>query len=77
MRKLTSILLDITSQETVGSLSRTVNNIQFDSRKVGKDDIFVAVRGTQADGHNYIEKAILLGASVIICEALPKNYTTN
>jgi len=77
VRRLTNILLNIRLQETVGSLSRTVNKIEFDSRKVEKDDIFVAVRGTQADGHTYIEKAIKLGAHVVICETFPEKLHEN
>ncbi len=77
MRRLTNILLNIRPQETAGSLSRTVNKIEFDSRKVEKDDIFVAVRGTQADGHAYIPTAIAKGASVIVCEKTPRDKAQN
>ena len=45
--------------------------IQFNSRKVEKGDLFVAVRGTQVDGHDYIPDAIAQGASAIVCETLP------
>jgi len=45
-----------------------ISSIVFDSRKVEKDCIFVATRGTQVDGHNYISTAIEQGASVIVCE---------
>jgi len=50
-----------------------VNSIVFDSRKVQENDVFVAQKGVQVDGHLYINKAILLGAIVIICENLPEN----
>ena len=49
----------------------SVNNIVFDSRKIEKDDVFVAQKGVSVDGHLYIEKAISLGAIVIICEEFP------
>jgi UDP-N-acetylmuramoyl-L-alanyl-D-glutamate--2,6-diaminopimelate ligase len=49
-----------------------VNSVQFDSRKVAMDDVFVAVRGLVSDGHDYIEKAVNSGAKAIICEALPE-----
>jgi len=51
--------------------SLLVHAIVFDSRKVTANDIFVATRGTQVDGHQYIDKAIALGAKIIICEELP------
>ncbi|NIJ44143.1 UDP-N-acetylmuramoyl-L-alanyl-D-glutamate--2,6-diaminopimelate ligase [Wenyingzhuangia heitensis] len=49
-----------------------VSAIAFDSRKVVKDTLFVAQKGVHVDGHQYIEKAISLGASVIVCEEMPE-----
>lgn len=77
MRRLTNILLNIRPINVSGSLTRMVNDIHFDSRKVKQGDVFVAIRGTQVDGHTYIEKATQLGASVIVCEVLPKGLTPN
>lgn len=51
--------------------------IEFDSRKVGAGDLFVAVVGTISDGHDFIEKAIELGASIIVCERLPETLNEN
>jgi len=48
-----------------------VNAIRFDSRQVKRGDLFVAQRGTHVDGHDYISKAIALGACVVVCEQLP------
>ncbi|ESU23306.1 UDP-N-acetylmuramoylalanyl-D-glutamate--2,6-diaminopimelate ligase [Flavobacterium enshiense DK69] len=48
-----------------------MNKIEFDSRKIVSDDVFVAIKGTISDGHDFIEKAISLGAAVIICETFP------
>ncbi|MGL4852216.1 MAG: UDP-N-acetylmuramoyl-L-alanyl-D-glutamate--2,6-diaminopimelate ligase, partial [Phocaeicola sp.] len=48
-----------------------VTGIQIDSRLVKEGNLFVAIKGTQADGHNYMEKAIELGAKAIVCETLP------
>ena len=45
--------------------------IQFNSRKVEPGDLFVAVRGTQVDGHDYIPDAVAQGAAAIVCETLP------
>jgi UDP-N-acetylmuramoyl-L-alanyl-D-glutamate--2,6-diaminopimelate ligase len=47
--------------------------LNFDSRKIEENDVFVAIRGTVSDGHDYIEKAINLGAiAVIVCDTLPQ-----
>lgn len=73
MRRLSNLLSDISTIKVSGSLDKSVNEIHFDSRAVKENDVFVAVRGTQADGHTYIEKATLSGASVIVCEQLPEN----
>lgn len=45
-----------------------IHSLQHDSRQVSEDDVFIALRGLQSDGHNFIEKAIKQGASVVICE---------
>ena len=56
-----------------GNIAIKINEIHFDSRSVGVNDVFVAQRGWQVDGHDYIEKAISNGASVVVCEALPNS----
>ena len=71
MRNLVDLLYKVSISETIGSTKVEVNNIQFDSRKVSNDDVFVAVNGVTVDGHQYIEKAIGLGAKAIVCEVLP------
>ena len=48
-----------------------VSSITFDSRKVKKDSLFIAIRGTAVDGHDFIAQAIEAGAISIICEELP------
>ena len=72
MKILKDILYKVTINAVVGSTSTTVNKIEFDSRKVETDDVFIAIRGTLADGHNYIEKAIKDGATSIVCAVLPE-----
>ena len=57
--------------EVVGNEETEVTGIEIDSRKVTKGSAFVAMRGTQTDGHDYIDKALELGASTIICERMP------
>jgi len=73
MKKLGQILSGNDALEVIGSLDAVVSDITFDSRQVKKGSCFIAVRGTQADGHGYIDKAIELGALVIVCESLPEN----
>ncbi|MEP7070928.1 MAG: UDP-N-acetylmuramoyl-L-alanyl-D-glutamate--2,6-diaminopimelate ligase [Verrucomicrobiota bacterium] len=52
----------------VGSLDREVEGIAYDSRRVQKDSLFVAVRGGQSDGHRFVDEAVAKGASVIVAE---------
>jgi UDP-N-acetylmuramoyl-L-alanyl-D-glutamate--2,6-diaminopimelate ligase len=54
-------------------MNATVSGICFDSRKVKEGFLFVAVKGTTSDGHDFIRKAIELGATVIVCENLPES----
>lgn len=73
MKSLNEILSGIEILESVGDLSVQVGGIQFDSRKVKSGDLFVAVKGTHVDGHQFIGKAVELGASAIVCELMPEN----
>ena len=68
---LKDILYKVAIEAVKGSTDIEVNKIEFDSRKIVSDDVFVAIKGTVSDGHDFIEKAINLGATVIICETLP------
>ncbi len=76
MRKLQDILYKVHLKEVHGSTNVIVNDIQIDSRKITKGSVFVAIRGEQTDGHKFFDKAIELGAAVIVCETLPKNFVT-
>ncbi|WP_300569961.1 UDP-N-acetylmuramoyl-L-alanyl-D-glutamate--2,6-diaminopimelate ligase [Flavobacterium sp.] len=68
---LKEILYKVALEVVHGSTDVDVNNIHFDSRKIESNDVFVAIRGTVSNGHDFIEKAISLGASVVICDVLP------
>jgi len=57
--------------QTVGNTAVEVNAIVFDSRKVNEGAVFVASKGTTVDGHQFIDKAIELGAKVILLEQMP------
>ena len=71
MRTLAELLNGISNFGTFGNLQVAISSIAFDSRKVTADCLFVAQKGTQVDGHQFIEKAIEQGASGILCEELP------
>ena len=71
MKELQSILFGVALREVVGGTSQLVNDIQIDSRKVSTGCVFVAIKGIQADGHQFINKAIEKGATVIVCMELP------
>jgi UDP-N-acetylmuramoyl-L-alanyl-D-glutamate--2,6-diaminopimelate ligase len=68
---LKDILYKVAIEVVKGSTDISIDKIEFDSRKIQENDLFVAIRGTLSDGHDYIEKAINLGATVIVCETLP------
>ena len=71
MKLLKDILYRVTINRVIGSTYVAINNIEFDSRKIEFNDVFVAIKGVLSDGHNYIDKATDLGALVIICEKIP------
>jgi UDP-N-acetylmuramoyl-L-alanyl-D-glutamate--2,6-diaminopimelate ligase len=72
---LNHILYNVTLQAVAGKTDIEVGNIEFDSRKVQENDVFIAIKGTSVDGHSYIKSAENLGASVIVCEVLPDQLT--
>ena len=77
MRLLTDILYKAGLEEIIGTTNIAVSSITFDSRKVKKDTLFIAVRGTAVDGHSFIAQAIEAGANSIICEELPAEKVEN
>lgn len=72
MKILKDILYKVSLIEVVGPTDMAVSSIQFDSRKVNDGTLFVAVKGTQTDGHKYIDQCIEKGAAAIICEVMPE-----
>ena len=71
MKQLQNILYKVHLKEVQGSTDKTVSGIAIDSRQVQNDYVFVALKGEKANGHNFIPKAIELGATVIVCEEMP------
>ncbi|MAL58638.1 MAG: UDP-N-acetylmuramoyl-L-alanyl-D-glutamate--2,6-diaminopimelate ligase [Flavobacteriaceae bacterium] len=69
---LKDILYKVTLEKVVGNTSVAITNIEFDSRKVALNDVFVAIKGTLSDGHDFIKMASEKGAIAIVCETLPE-----
>ncbi len=72
MITLKDILYKVSLEKVVGNTAVAFRELQFDSRKVGLDDVFVAIEGTQSDGHQFIKKAIDQGALAVVCQQMPK-----
>lgn len=72
MKVLKDILYKAGLQEVVGSTDISVSSICFDSRKAEKGSLFIAVKGTQSDGHKFIDQVTEKGASAVVCEEFPK-----
>ena len=69
--KIVELIRNVKIKRVVNDDQVDIHAIQFDSRLVVKDDVFVATRGTAVDGHSFIPKAIEQGAVAIVCEDLP------
>ena len=72
MITLKDILYKVSLEKVVGNTALAFRELQFDSRKVGLDDVFVAIKGIQSDGHQFIKKAIDQGALAVVCQQMPK-----
>ena len=70
--KLEELLVSIPLKGVCGTTDLDITGVNIDSRQVAPGDLFIAVRGTQTDGHTYIDKAIGQGAIAILCESLPE-----
>jgi len=68
---LKDILYKVAIEAVHGTTDVAISKIEFDSRKIELNDVFVAIKGTLSNGHDYIEKALNLGAIAIICEDFP------
>ncbi|GJG27939.1 UDP-N-acetylmuramoylalanyl-D-glutamate--2,6-diaminopimelate ligase [Segatella baroniae B14] len=75
MMKLQELLYDIKPIQIIGDVEKEVTGVNIDSRKIEKGHLFIAMKGTQTDGHAYIAKAIELGATAILLEDMPQQYT--
>ena len=77
MKKLKDILYKVAVEIVAGSTEVSIDALEFDSRKVLKNGLFVAQKGLVFDGHKFIDKAIANGAAVIVCETLPQDLDDN
>ena len=73
--KLNEVLKNITPIKIVGNDNVEITGVNIDSRRIKAGHLFVAIRGTQVDGHQFIDKAIELGADAVLCEELPENLS--
>ena len=73
MMILKDILYKVTLNAVVGSTNLSVKSMDFDSRNISKNDVFIAIKGAVSNGHEYIDQAIEQGAIAIVCETMPDN----
>jgi UDP-N-acetylmuramoyl-L-alanyl-D-glutamate--2,6-diaminopimelate ligase len=73
VKTLQNILYKVRLLQVQGSTALDIKDVQIDSRKISEGSLFVAIKGIQADGHQFINKAIELGAKAILCEEMPSN----
>ncbi len=72
MKELKEILFGVNIDSVYGDTNLSVSGISFDSRQIKQNNIFIAIKGYDLDGHNYIDQSINNGAKVVVCEKLPK-----
>lgn len=73
MAELKDILYKVSLTSTYGDMTVRVESICFDSRQARPNAMFIAIKGTLSDGHDFMQKAIEAGAKVIVCEKLPES----
>ena len=73
--KLNEVLKNIHPIKIVGDAEVEITGVNIDSRRIKAGHLFIAMKGTQVDGHQFIAKAIELGAKSILCEDLPESVT--
>jgi len=77
MKLLKDLLYKVQIEAVSGTTNREITQIAFDSRKVSKQAVFVAIVGTQVDGHQYIQNALEAGASAIVCQQMPSEIVAD
>ena len=72
--KLIELLKNVEVLNTFGETGVEITGVNIDSRRIEAGHLFVAIPGTQTDGHKYIPKAIELGAAAVLCERMPEEH---
>ena len=70
---LKELIKNIRTLNITGSTEKEITGVNIDSRRIETGHLFVAMKGTQTDGHAYIGKAITQGAAAILCEDMPES----
>lgn len=73
MKALNDLLYKCRILRFAGNNDIPIGRISFDSREVGSDTVFVAIKGTLTDGHNYIDQVVAKGVAAVVCESIPEN----
>ena len=74
--KLNELLKHVKPLDILGDTEVEITGVNIDSRRIEKGHLFVAMKGTQVDGHQFISKAIEQGAAAVLCEDMPESLTT-
>ena len=77
MKLLRELLHGLDCDTIIGNTNSFISNIQFDSNKVSRLDLFVAINGQNHDGHDFIEDVISAGVTAIVCERIPEKQIEN
>ena len=75
MKLLKDILYKVEIQSVIGNTDININKIEFNSKKILKNDLFIAIKGYKSDGNSFISNAILNGSKAIICNSVPSQIT--
>ena len=73
--RLNELLKNVDTLSITGDVEVEITGVNIDSRRIEKGHLFVAIPGTQTDGHKFIPKAIELGAAAVLCEKMPEEQT--
>lgn len=74
--KLNELLKHVKPLDILGNTEVEITGVNIDSRRIEKGHLFVAMKGTQVDGHQFISKAIEQGAAAVLCEDMPESLAT-
>jgi len=76
MKQLKDILFGVSIEQTYGAIAKQISTVAFDSRKVELNTLFIAIKGDQSDGHDYVDTAIKKGAHVILVTEEPNQIAS-